>query len=93
MKREDMTCVNCLNFDPNAKRLYRDTAKPRCKFHPYPQTFCEDGDIPFDPASHWCAQGKWCDSMPGTTPTYLYWGMSEEDGYRGTGGVLGDDDA
>ncbi len=90
MKRSDMVCKNCVNQQGNA-----------CHLWPKPQliTTALPGLLGFtidrSPKTHWCAQGRWKEVVPGINPTsvtYLYWGMSEEDGYHGHGAVLGDDE-
>ena len=65
MKREDMVCANCLNFDPETEtgRMIEvighpadSCQEPACRLHPQPYLFL---DSPYTPIRHWCAQGVW----------------------------------
>jgi hypothetical protein len=52
MKRSEMVCRTCINFDESGL----------CRFGPKPLAF-GSVDAPFtitaDPHQHWCAQGQW----------------------------------
>jgi len=59
MKREDMVCENCIKFDsngPSSELLGSLAVGPECRLNPQPYLF---KDSPYDPKSHWCAQGEW----------------------------------
>ena len=47
MKKEDMVCVNCNDFNPSTES---------CHKNPKPYRMAEDG---LDPKTHRCSQGEW----------------------------------
>jgi hypothetical protein len=66
MKREDMTCINCIKFDPETpsrreigvmgRGPQTEVPEPACRLDPNPYRFI---DSPYSPRTHWCSQGEW----------------------------------